>query len=933
MNVGIRLLGGFEVSVDGQVLTSAEWRRRDPAVLVKVLALAEGHRLLRDQVLDTLWPDQPPEHAAPRLHKAAHYARAILNRRDAVVIAGNTVSLFPHAQVDVDLARFEWISADAVAREDPQRAQQAVEMYRGHLLPEDLYEAWAEQPRERARLRYLELLRLRGSWDLVVQTEPTDESAHLNLAREMLSRGDPRSAVAQLDLLAKVLHDELDAEPSQEAVALRRRALGTPAVSLSWEQRAARRAPVPQPLTQTIGRDRDVHGVLELLEPGRVITLLGPGGVGKTRLGAVAAARYQATTNEAACFVDLTQVLDPRAVARHVGHAIGVDLEGSAPPEPALVEALQGRSLLIVLDNFEHLLDAGEFLARLTQSSRGVTWLVTSRARLRIAAEHIFEVTPLSVGQEPGHGEQSPGDAVVLFDQVARAVDPAFELAEHRADVESICRTVDGLPLAIELAARHVRTLSPALLRARLGLRLASSAGATRDLPARQQTVPATIDWSLELVGRAELELFLRMGVFSTPVPLDAVERVCGEEGQDVVDALTALCDHSLVRRGTGRDEHTTYGLLHLLRQRSRELAEAHDLHHVRRRHALWAASVLDDDDHGGEPRVRDEKWTDAVTTLMPEIREAHAWAQAHDRALAAQIAAGLGPYWRREGHHDEGRDWVSSALRDADGLPEQLVARLLVAAGIVEWPRDQAVARTHWTRAISLFKGLGREHDLAYATALAATSHVGIADNYVHALHQCEEALGQARRVGDRALIARILNMKGELARVAGDDALALNAYQEGYELAVAAGDDISVPLFLGNLSFLADHRGEHAEALRLSADALQRAWIAGRRIVSAGILSQAAGGIHLALGRPDLSARLLGASDQALSTSHVHRHPCDVPEYDRITAGLRQALGESAWAGLHEEGRSISLDDAVRLTLEAVRASDQREEQDHGQ
>ena len=461
MRVEIRLLGGFEMVVDGHVIPSVDWRRRDPAALVKVLALTESHRLLRDQVLDALWPDQPTEQAAPRLHKAAHYARAVLNHREAVVIAGNTVSLFPNADVEVDLEVFERTSSAEAVRSDPRRAQDAAGIYRGDLLPQDLYEGWAEGPRERARLRYLELLRMRGRWDLVLQADPTDEDAHLHLARDMLARGDPRSAVAQLDQLAKVLHDELDAVPGDEAIALRRRALATPAVSLSWEERTARRAPVPRPLTTTVGRDRDVQIILELLEPGRVLTLLGPGGVGKTRLAAVAASQYQATTTEAASFVDLTQIPDPRAVPRHIAHTLGVEVEGTAPAEAALAEALQGRSLLIVLDNFEHLLDAGPIVARLAQSSPQVTWLVTSRARLRIAGEQVFEVTPLTIEPEAGAGEQSPGDAVVLFGQVATAVDPSFDLSKHRADVEEICRTVDGLPLAIELAARHVRTLSP----------------------------------------------------------------------------------------------------------------------------------------------------------------------------------------------------------------------------------------------------------------------------------------------------------------------------------------------------------------------------------------------------------------------------------------------------------------------------------------
>ena len=416
----------------------------------------------------------------------------------------------------------------------------------------------------------------------------------------------------------------------------------------------------------------------------------------------------------------------------------------------------------------------------------------------------------------------------------------------------------------------------------------------------------------------------MRLGVFSTPVPLEAVEQVCDDNGHDLVDALTTLCDHSLVRRSTDDGGRTTFGLLHLLRQRARQLAENHDLTDVRRRHAGWAVSVLNDDDRVGDALARDETWADAVTRLMPDIRAAHHWAAENDLPLAAQIAARLGPYWHREGHHDEGRDWVRSALGNAAGLDEELVAQLLLAAGIVEWPRDQGAARTHWTRAISLFSNLGREHDLAYATALAAVSHVGIPDDYRDALSQCEDAIALARRVGDRALIARTLNMKGELARVAGDDALALEAYQEGHDLAVAAADDASVPLFLGNLSFLADHRGDHLEALRLSVDALQRSWAAGRRMMSAGMLSQVAGGVHLALGQPDLAARLIGASDQALSTLHVDRHPCDVPEYDRIVSGLRGSLGRDDCDRLHQAGRSMPLDDAVKLAFDAVLAPD---------
>jgi predicted ATPase len=584
----------------------------------------------------------------------------------------------------------------------------------------------------------------------------------------------------------------------------------------------------------------------------------------------------------------------------------------------ALAEALRGRSLLIVLDNFEHVLDASPTVAQLAQLAPGLTWLVTSRARLRVAGEQVFEVAPLPL--EPEGPEATTGDAVVLFGQVAAAVDPTFDLTANRADVEEICRAVDGLPLAIELAARHVHTLALPVLRARLTARLASATGATRDLPARQQTIPATIDWSLDLLGRAELDLFVRLGVFATPVPLETVELVCREPGTDLVDALTTLCDHSLVRRITDIGHEPRFGLLYLLRQRAGQLATSHDLHEVRHNHARWIASVLGEQDGTSESRSSAEHRDDRITRLMPDIRAAHCWAAEHAPRLAAQITGALAPYWHREGHHDEGRDWVTSSLADAANLDEQLVAQLHLAAGIVEWTRDQEAARTHWTRAIILFRALGLEQDLAYVTALAAVSHVGIPADYNDALRQCEDAIALARRVGHRSLIARVLNMKGELARVAGDDGLALEAYQEGLDLAVAAEDELSIPLFLGNLSFLAAHRGDQTESLRLSRDALQRSWAMGRRMMAAGILSQLAGGIHLGLGRPDVAARLIGASDEALSTLHVERHPCDVPEYERILVELKTSLSQEEFDRLRQEGRGASLDDTVALALETA-------------
>lgn len=915
MRAEIRLLGGFEVVVDGHGIPSESWRRRDAAALVKLLGLSRGHRMLRDQVLDALWPDLLVEQGAPRLHKAAHYARAALQTPDGLVLEADTVSLFPHADLLVDVDAFDDAAAEARSGGTEQAAQ-AVGLYPGDLLPDDLYESWAEEPREVRRLRHLELLRALGLWERVLEADPLDEDAHLQLVNAHLVDGDRRAALAQLDRMDEVLRRELGTGPSDAAAALRDKALQLPVGGPPWEVQAARRAPVPIPATPTIGREKEVADVLALLERHQIVTLLGPGGVGKTRLATEVALQRSDATGVASCYVDLTAATEIAAVPDLIASCLGIDFAHAGSAERALQEALGGRSMLLVLDNFEHVADAAAIIGIIVRCSPGITVVSTSRARLRIGGEHVFDVPPLSLEQGARQAGQPPrpGHAVELFAQAATAVDPAFRLTAHLDDVEAICRLVDGLPLAIELAAVHVRTLPPSLLRARLRARLGSPSGAARDLPPRQQTIPATIDWSLQQLGERERTLFVRLGVFAGPVPLHVIEAVCADAGADVVDALTRLVDQSLVRRSTGPAGDPRFGLLELMRERADELLTGEEEIQVRDRHAAYVADVLDD--------IEARCWEvgqqlDVVIERLPEIRAAHAWAERRgDARLGARLTAGLGDYWHREGHHAEGRAWVASALAHREELDDHLVARLDLAAGIVEWPRDPSVARQHWNRAVEDFRALGHDRYLSCAMALAAVTHVGEAEHYSAALALCDEAIALTRKAGEPSLTARALNMKGELARVHGDDDLALAAYEEGRDLAAAERDDGYLAIFLGNLSFLADHRGDYQEARRLSLEAVTLGWSLGRRMMAGWRLAQLAGA-ELGLGRPERSALLIGAADHALSLAGVDRHPCDVPEYERVVAGLQDQLGVDDFTRLRSEGATMSLDDAVALAL----------------
>jgi len=670
------------------------------------------------------------------------------------------------------------------------------------------------------------------------------------------------------------------------------------------------RVRIPRPATTTVGREADIVAVLDLLGRARVVTLLGPGGVGKTRLAVEVALRHSEATGTAAVFVDLTKVRRGDHVTELIARELGIHASAGDDSGAALEEALRGRSMLLVLDNFEHVAERADIVADLVRESPDVCVLATSRARLRIAGEHVVDVAPLPFDDEAD-------GAVALFLQVARAVDPGFSATTHLADVRHICRAVDGLPLAIELVASHVRTLPPAWLRARIGSVLGAASTGIRDAPDRQQTIPAMIDWSLDLLGPAEHALFERLGVFSGPVDLELVEQVCGPDQPEVVPTLARLVDQSLVHRVGDRLGVPRFTLLELVRERARDLLVAGGDEPARRdRHAEVVVDRLEDlerrrwSDASGE-------WIDAISDLLGEVRSAHEWSRstgAHERA--ARIAASLGTYWHREGHHTEGRRWVEEALAHRDELDGRVVALLDLAAGFLAWPRDQAEAADHWGRSIDAFRALGDDRYLAYALGLSSGSHIGDLERYGEAMARCDEALGIARTVGDRPLIAQILNVQGELARVHGDDDLAHAAYVEGEALAVAAGDRAHQSVFLANLAYLAAHRGDPVEARRLATEALRLCWSLGRRMMAAWTVSELAGP-ELDLGRPERAARFLGAGEGALRVLGVTRHPGDVPEHERVLDALRAALGEEALRTLRAEGATLPLEQAVSLAL----------------
>jgi predicted ATPase len=725
--------------------------------------------------------------------------------------------------------------------------------------------------------------------------------------------------------MEEVFRRELGHGAGAAAGSLRRRALALPAVGPDPGPVPVPRAtPLPTPPTPTVGREDDIRRVIDLLGRARIVTLLGPGGVGKTRLAVEVALRLGDPPGTG-CFVDLAPVGAPALVAEAIGRELGLRLGSGAGAEHGLVEALRPRSLLLLLDNVEHVLDAAGLVSRLVAAAPGLRVLATSRARLHIEGEQLYEVAPLPVpAPEDDRAGAARAPAVALFAQVATAVDPEFDLGRHLPDVVAICGQVDGLPLAIELAAGHARMLTPSLLRARLAVRLGAPTAGRRDSPPRHLTIPATIDWSLQLLRPDERRLFARFGVFAGAVPLEAVEAVCGEGLVDVVDSLGRLVDQSLIRRTTDRRGEPRFGQLELIRERARALlAQDPDAEEVRGRHARWIAGVTETLD---EQRWTDAggPWLDRLADSLPEIRVAHEWASAADRRTAVRITTAMGNFWHRGGQHVEGRAWVADAFGHPEVLTDDLLtARLHLTAGLVEWTRDLAVAREHWDVAAGSFRRFGHDRYLASALAWSAVTHVGDPLRYDDALRRSAEAVALARTVGEPALLGHVLNNRGELAREHGDLELALAAHEETLALSMDLGDRIGVSVVLTKLGHVAAERGRAEEARLLYRQALELAWSLGRQPLAAWDLCLLAGP-ETVLGRAPHAARLVGAGEQAMRVLDATSYPGDRAQRDRVERRLRDALGDEEFERLRAEGERLSLDEAVTLALGEAAATD---------
>jgi len=536
----------------------------------------------------------------------------------------------------------------------------------------------------------------------------------------------------------------------------------------------ARTGGLPTSLTPFIGREDVLEEIAAHCERHRLVTLTGPGGTGKTRLALEVASRLQDRLRDGAAFVPLAPIVDPELVPETIARALGIQEESGRPMLDTLRERLADAEALLVLDNFEQVITAAPVVSSLLAAASDVRIVATSREPLRVDGEHEYPVPPMALPDV--HASLEPDrllayESVALFVDRAAAIDPRFRADASTIDaVARICARLDGLPLAIELAAARVRLLSPSQILDRLDRALPVLQGGGRDRPARQQTLQGAIAWSYDLLDETERTVFRRMAAFRGGCTLGAAERVCADDhGPDgeILDVLGSLVDKSLLRLIRGDDE-PRFHLLYVIGEYAADrLDESGEGDEVRRRHAETYLDLVAD----VAPKIfgsEQAMWLDRLEREHDNLRAALWWAASSgETALALRLIATSWRFWQMRGHLREARERVEAllALPDADAHPEELAAALEAAGGIAYWMGDWAAGRDLYDRSLELRRGLG--DDLATAEAAYNRACISIYGpepfrNVDEADAFLDEAVTIFRREDHRLGLAKVLWARG---------------------------------------------------------------------------------------------------------------------------------------------------------------------------
>jgi len=953
--VNYRILGPFEVTRGGETL--AVGGPRQQAVLVALLMHA-NEVISTSQLIDMVWGDDLPANAANTLHGYVFHLRRALEPtrgqgKPAEILVSEPNGYRLHARPDeIDAAQFERLADHGrrlLEAGDPRAAEstltEALGLWRSDPLPgfEDLEFAtteisWLSERRTQAAEDRLAALLNTGQDDAVIAAAETLCSQHPWRERLWGQRmialyrvGRQADALAAFQEVRETMIDELGVEPGSDLRTLELRILAQD-VELDLRPTAGAKVltpdypphGLPHPVSSFIGREDDIGRVGDAVGQARLVTILGPGGVGKTRL-AIAAGHQLAAAFDDTFFADLSTIADPALTADVVAATLGVDDTSDRPVSESIISLLTGRKILLVLDNCEHLIDAtARLTAEVLASCAALTIVATSREAIGIDGEHIVALAPMSIPPIGWHGRLADSqdfESVRLFCARARAVLRDFDPEIGWDHIATVCRAVDGVPLALELAAARLRSMPLDVLAGRIEDRFRLLTGGSRAAVSRQRTLEAAIDWSYDLLEPAEQLGLARASVFVGGFTTEAAEFVLGcdpIETYDVVDLIGHLVDKSLLslEPGTGR-----YRSLETIRQYASTKLDPIDAEQSRRQHAVWSADFAS----RHAPGMRSGGSPATIAALDAEaanLRAAVNWALESDEGdLAVSLSADLGAWWEIRGHLSEGRDKLERSLETGAGTALDQYRATLAVGFIARRQGDHLEALQYTDTAVAGLRQLGEQGELAHALGRMAWVTLGAGD-HATAEELAHEGLDLATQLNDPAIPPWMHLGLGHAAYQRGDfDAAAdlLARARQGFTdidnrpgLGRALFHQAQLALELADTDTAADAAAESVRLMHAGGD------INGT-LMSLEVAAQVASATNNAL----TALRLLAAASAFRKGLGAHDRGSGLSGIDDLRRHCESALGITETENQTTLGRQLTLEQAVEQAIESCRAT----------